>query len=141
MITLDTVWRGFADMDAALKRAMVQADLAAREIVAVASAELIRDAMANFEGAHRKGEAHVGGNKPNIVTGNLRRSIRGSGIARGAWGEYKQTVGPTTVYGRAVEMGRPGRSRAFPYFGPAAAGVRVRMDGISTLIWSKYLKF
>jgi hypothetical protein len=92
--------------------------------------------MNNFEGAHRKNQRRVPNSsmKPNIVTGTLRRSIRSTGVNRHGFGFYSATVGPSTVYGRRVEMGFSGRDSrgrnynqpAYPYFGPAVRVARVR---------------
>jgi hypothetical protein len=60
-------------------------------------------------------------------TGNLRRSIRGEKFRTG-FGKYEAIVGPTIIYGRAVELGGnwspPSWSgttavRGFPYMAPA----------------------
>jgi hypothetical protein len=60
-------------------------------------------------------------------TGNLRRSIRGEKITKG-FAKYEAIVGPTIIYGRAVELGgnfapRSWKGttamRGFPYMAPA----------------------
>jgi len=108
-------------------------------------AEVERAAKANFEGAHRRNEPRVpnSSNKPNIVTGTLRRSIRTTGVQRLAGG-YSTTVGPTAIYGRRVELGFTGadsRGRrynqpAYPFFGPGVKEVRLRVHEISVRNWT-----
>lgn len=134
-------WVGITELEKAFTRVGAQADVAARANVDAASAILIRDAQSNFEGAHKKGQPHVGGAKPNIVTGTLRRSIRGEGVKHYGMGMYTNTVGPTTKYGRRVELGMSGHGGAYPYFGPAAKQLRKEMVSIATANWAKHLKF
>ena len=67
------------------------------------------------------------GQPPMNRTGNLRRSIRGEKFQKG-FSKYEAIVGPTIVYGRAVELGgnfapRSWKGttamRGFPYMAPA----------------------
>jgi phage gpG-like protein len=67
------------------------------------------------------------GQPPMNRTGNLRRSIRGQKINKG-FGKYEAIVGPTIIYGRAVELGGKYAPRSwkgtsamdgFPYMKPA----------------------
>lgn len=131
---------GVFDVEKALAGAAAQINLAARANVGQAAAELIRDAQSNFQGAHRKGEPHVGGPQPNIVTGNLRRSILATGMRPTSTGGWTTEVGPTAKYGRRVELGFGGRG-AYPYFGPAAARLRPRMEYIAAQNWARYVTF
>lgn len=130
---------GFAQAAGALTRLSAGSELAARASVNDASAYLIREAMANFEGAHSKGQPHVGGNKPNVVTGNLRRSILADSIETLRPGYYARDVGPTALYARAVELGREGHSAAYPYFAPAVIQLRQYMPSLVTENWHKYV--
>jgi hypothetical protein len=65
------------------------------------------NAKKNFEGNHAKGDPHVGGSKPNTVSGTLRRSIVTIGFPTGP-GSWEVRVAPTTVYGRRIELGFSG---------------------------------
>ena len=140
MTGFDVMWTGIADLEKAVVRAGAQVDAAARENVRVGAMTLIRDAQSNFEGSHRKGEPHVGGDKPNIVTGNLRRSIMADSLKHTAMGGYSTSVGPTMKYGRRVELGLA-PTGAYPYFGPAAAHLRTEMAAIATANWARFIKF
>lgn len=132
-VGLSVDWLGIKEFQHAVEKATRKIDAETRLTVATLSSMLIKDAMANFEGAHKKNEPHVGGSKPNIVTGTLRRSIRNDGINRVGFGIYTTTVGPSTEYGRRVEMGFKGTDSAgrtfaqpaYPYFGPAVRNTRV----------------
>jgi hypothetical protein len=137
---LEFIWHGIEDLEKAVTRAGIQVDAAARANVSVAAATLIRDAQNNFVGAHKKGQPHVGGNKPNVVTGNLRRSIMADSTKHYGMGLYSTTVGPTMKYGRRVELGLA-PTGAYPYFGPAAAHLRLEMAAIATANWARYIKF
>jgi hypothetical protein len=132
-------WIGMDQMHAAFARIGAGVDVAAQRNVVDASAFLIKEAMNNFEGAHAKGEPHVGGPKPNIVTGTLRRSIIGTGVKHDGLASYSNEVGPTARYGRRVELGMPGMGGAYPYFGPAVAVTRRVMPAIATSNWGRYV--
>lgn len=131
-------WSGFGDVRAAFVRIGAGVDQAAKANMTEATAFLIKEAMANFEGAHKKGQPHVGGDKPNVVTGNLRRSIMADGVHHTGMGSYETTVGPTMKYGRRVELGLA-PTGAYPYFGPAAAKTRTIMSAIATANWARYI--
>jgi hypothetical protein len=130
---------GFAQAAGALTRINAGVELAGKRNVDDASAYLIREAMANFEGAHRKGEPHVGGKKPNVVTGNLRRSILANTAERLGPGRYSRDVGPTAIYARAIELGREGHNGAYPYFAPAVIQLRQYMPALVSENWAKYV--
>lgn len=138
----NTAVTGVRELQAALTRGMAQADLAARANVQLASLELIKEAQANFSGSHRKGYPHVpnGNNYPNVVTGTLRRSIISDGIRPLGPAFYSTKVGPTTKYGRRVELGlHP--TGAYPYFGPAVKRVRAKVNTIAAANWAKLIRF
>lgn len=124
----------WVNLDTALARLTgmaEQANLAARTVVEGSAAIAERAIKANFDGSHSKGQPHTGGNKPNIVSSTLRRSIRASDVEGVGFGEWRASVGPTTVYGRRIELGYPGgpgvghaHTRAFPYVRPGADTAR-----------------
>lgn len=86
---------------------------------------LIQLAQKEIKGDRRNvGYPAMPGEPPMNVTGNLRRSIRGQKIRLG-FASYAAIVGPTIIYGRAVEMGNPynpptwQNGQRFPYMKPA----------------------
>ena len=88
---------------------------------------LIQLAKAEIVGRRPKGERATSGKPPMNRTGNLRRSIRGEKYNVG-FAKYEAIVGPTMIYGRAVEMGGAPtwtRGQKFPYMSPAYAKVRL----------------
>jgi hypothetical protein len=135
---------GFEGMDAfraAIAQMNVKVGLAAQANVRDASAMVVREAMGNFVGSHKKNKPHIRNgppDRPNIVTGNLRRSIRSSGITSLGGARFEATAGPTAIYGRRVELGYHDRG-AYPFFGPAVKAVRPRMQAVATSNWAKYL--
>jgi hypothetical protein len=137
---LEFLWHGLEDLEKAVVRAGVQADAAARANTNLAAATLIRDAQNNFQGSHKKGQPHVGGDKPNVVTGNLRRSIMADSTKSFGMGIYSTQVGPTMKYGRRVELGLA-PTGAYPYFGPAAAKLRAELGAIATANWARFIKY
>jgi phage gpG-like protein len=88
---------------------------------------LIQLAKAEIVGRRPKGERATSGKPPMNRTGNLRRSIRGEKYNVG-FAKYEAIVGPTMIYGRAVEMGGAPtwtRGQKFPYMSPAYAKFRL----------------
>ena len=80
---------------------------------------LIQLAKAEIVGRRPKGE--------RATSGNLRRSIRGEKYDIG-FAKYAAIVGPTMIYGRAVELGGAPtwtRGQKFPYMSPAYAKFRL----------------
>ena len=88
---------------------------------------LIQLAKAEIVGRRPKGERATSGKPPMNRTGNLRRSIRGEKYDIG-FAKYAAIVGPTMIYGRAVELGGAPtwtRGQKFPYMSPAYAKFRL----------------
>jgi hypothetical protein len=120
----------------------------ARMTVTRAAARVEAVAKKNFEGAHKRGEPHVGGASPNVVSGTLRRSITRTQVFRLGETDWGTKVGPATVYARRIELGYPGgghgpghqRTRAFPYFKPAVDKVIPEFHDIAAETWNLYLR-
>lgn len=99
---------------------------------------LIQLSKEEIKGRRAKGDKAIAGQPPMNRTGNLRRSIRGEKFQKG-FSKYEAIVGPTIVYGRAVELGGnyapaswKGTSavRGFPYMAPAFKKFQVVAPGI-----------
>ena len=88
---------------------------------------LIQLAKAEIIGKRPKRQVATSGQPPMNRTGNLRRSIRGEKYNVG-FAKYEAIVGPTMIYGRAVEMGGAPtwtKGQKFPYMSPAYAKFRL----------------
>lgn len=90
-------------------------------------ATLIQLSKEEIQGRRPAGQKATAGQPPMNRTGNLRRSITGDKRQIG-FGKYTAIVGPTIIYGRAVELGGEfsppswkGTSavKGFPYMAPA----------------------
>jgi hypothetical protein len=88
---------------------------------------LIQLSKEEIKGRRPVGQKATAGAPPMNRTGNLRRSIRGEKRQTG-FAKYEAIVGPTIIYGRAVELGGEfspnswrGTSavKGFPYMRPA----------------------
>ena len=88
---------------------------------------MIQLAQHEIRGQRKEGEKATAGEPPKNRTGNLRRSIKGFKFSTGR-ARYSAIVGPTIIYGRAVELGGDyapsswqGTSamKGFPYMKPA----------------------
>ena len=100
---------------------------AARYAIGMAAATVERQAKKNANtGTHPRGAGHIPGTGPgpNVVTGNLRRSI--TTTARYGFGTYIAEVSATMSYARHVELGgtnwKPGVK--YPFLGPAANSLK-----------------
>ena len=102
---------------------------AARDEMAMVLTQLAKEEIKGKRGKLPNGqwEKATSGQPPMNRTGNLRRSIRAEKRKEG-FAKYSAIVGPTIVYGRAVELGGaptwPVGTR-FPYMEPAFAKFRV----------------
>ena len=133
------VWVGIKEVQRAFDKVSAEADEAAKYALRKVGADVVKKAMGNFEGSHAKGMAHVGGDKPNIVTGNLRRSIYMESPKREG-GDWTIRVGFGAVYGMSVEFGNPRtHSRAFPFFTPAVDASRPGWAGEMAAAYSKFI--
>lgn len=135
-------WIGLAEVEHALAKVAADATKASKLIVRDSVVLVERAAKKNFEGHHKRGYPHVGGDKPNVVTGALRRSIHADPIRAYGTYEYGTSIGPRTVYARRVELGFDGgagrgqqATRAFPYFRPAVESTREAMHEIAARHW------
>ena len=102
-----------------------QLERAAQYAITITGLAVERQAKQNANtGTHAKGQPRSGGPGPNVVTGNLRRSITTS--ARYGFGTYIAEVSATMSYARAVELGSPQWKSGvkYPYLGPAAQSLK-----------------
>lgn len=140
-------WLGIDGLFKGLERVAENVDLASKQIISESGATVVALAQRNFEGVHKPGKPHVGGDKPNVVLGNLRRSIRMNPITKIGRAEYVTRVGPNAVYGRRIELGYSGGAgrgrqptRAFPYFTPAVEDASKLFAAIRERALAKYLR-
>jgi hypothetical protein len=121
--------RNLSEALASLQNIEGDVEKAAQLGVAMAGLRVERDAKINASNGSRSRKGgkiippkHIGpsGSGPNVITGDLRRSI--STRVRYGFGTYIAEVGPTVVYGRAVELGSPiwKSGVKYPYLTPAA---------------------
>jgi hypothetical protein len=138
------VTTGWTDLAKVL--ASMPAELeAANRRAANKSATLIEGkAKRNFIGSHARGMPHVGGNRPNVVTGMARRSIKTIPAVPAGAGSWMARVGPTVIYGRRLELGYPGgagrgrqKTRPFPYLRPAVEESVWQIRVIALSEWAK----
>jgi hypothetical protein len=130
---------GLAEFKRALVKVAAEADEAARLAVSRTAAVAESEAKKHFQGSHKRGEPHTGGAEPNIVTGNLRRSIKTDPITHYGVGDYGTVVAPRAIYGRRVELGYPEGRGAYPYFMAAAKTARDQFRDIAAEQWRAFL--
>lgn len=127
----------------ALEKAGAGLDEGARNARDEMMLSLIQLSKEEIQGRRPKGQKATSGIPPMNRSGNLRRSIRGEKFRQG-FASYSAIVGPTIVYGRAVEMGGQWAPESwkgtsamagFPYMKPAFAKFRV----IAPVIIAKHI--
>lgn len=111
----------------ALEKAGANMDEGARNARDEMMLALIQLSKEEIKGRRPEGQKATSGIPPMNRSGNLRRSIRGEKFRKG-FASYSAIVGPTIVYGRAVEIGGQWAPRSwkgtsamagFPYMKPA----------------------
>lgn len=128
---------GLSEFEAAMNKVMAEADAAAKASVVQAAAMIESKTKANFSGSHAKGQPHVGGDKPNVVSGTARRSVRSTTATRMGLGVWEIKVGPTVIYYRRLELGFNG-SRGYPSFGPAVTESRGQFPSVTAEQWRAF---
>ena len=132
----DLVWDTKA-FEQSLEVIVMSVDYAAQQLVYAGGMAITREAQGNFAGFHAPGEPHVdnSGNFPNVVTGQLRRSISMDSPYRLGVGSYATIVAPRMEYGRRVELGYNG-SPGYPYFTPAYNKVIPELQRLAFTAWN-----
>jgi len=128
---------GLTDLEDATDDLIERLAAAAMRIVVDLGALTEAGAKKNFVGSHAPGMPHVGGNRPNVVTGYLRRSI-GMNVPIQIGSMWQTEVAPTAVYGRRVELGLD-PTKSFPYLQPALVDVAVVAPALATSRWNAAL--
>lgn len=110
---------GADDFNAAIDALIRRVNDATRSAVATGGHLIERNAKNEFQGDHGKGEPHIGGRNPNVVSGTLYRSIKlipptPEPIGPGTW---RVSVAPTTKYGRRIELGFSGTDSLGRHYG------------------------
>lgn len=143
-------WLGISEFENALKKVVSESDRASALIVAKSAAVVVKEAQLNFQGSrkwvsgsrggrHIDPAEHVGGDKPNVISGDLRRSIKAEPIKRFGLNDYGTSVAPKMTYGRRVELGMNG-SPGYPFFGPAVEKMRPLLEAIARETWAEFLR-
>ena len=98
---------GLDAFKAGLDGLIARIDAATRVATGIGGHVIEANAKRQFEGNHPPGQPHIGGNKPNVASGTLYRSITlvppmPEPLGLGIW---RVSVAPTTKYGRRIELG------------------------------------
>lgn len=137
-MTFQVVWHGIDELEAAFTKMAERAQVETRNgvIEAAHMAEAAMKVRAGEGGRHKKGTptpATPGGG-PAVITGTLRRSIGVGSIEKwGAFG-YQTKVGPTSIYGRAVEL-----LYDYPYTSTGLEDVLPRVPEVFKRAWARAL--
>lgn len=122
----------------ALEKAGASMDKGAKNARDEMMLALIQLSKEEIRGRRPQGQKAIAGQPPMNRSGDLRRSIRGEKFRQG-FASYSAIVGPTIIYGRAVEIGGQWAPRSwkgttamagFPYMKPAYIKFRVLAPAI-----------
>ena len=139
---------GVSGLDDQLDKLIVAVDEATR-VGITASAHVIEgNAKASFGPAHAKGTPKTVFDKPQSITGDLRRSIEVTEVFKTRMTQWTARIAPQMAYGRRIELGFAGEDSmkrvydqpAYPYMEP---GVRKSTSTIETLLtnaWQRALR-
>ena len=121
-----------------------KSDEATQSALGAVAGMIQAQAVRNASGPHHpRNVGHVvwSGEGPNVVSGDLRRSIK-TKMRRQGFGSYTATVGPSMVYGRAVELGNPSWKSGvkYPYLVPAFEKVKPQATDIFTKAYLRRMK-
>jgi hypothetical protein len=136
---------GLHELEHAFDKVIAEAAAVAQVIVAESAATVEAAAKANFQGSHAKGQPHVGGDKPNVVTGTARRSIRHEPVRSDGLAGAHTRVGPTVSYFRRLELGFSGVDSlgrrydqpGYPSFEPAVKSTKDPLEQIARTHWTR----
>lgn len=139
--------KGLDEFDEAMQKKHHRMLEAADEAVNFGVMLLVAATQNQFQGSHRQGAAHVGGAAPNIVSGDLRRSIVGDPVTHPRPGVAQSTVAPHMKYGRRVELGFTGvdaAGRTFvqpphPFFQPGVDAMTEKFGAAVARIFAKHM--
>lgn len=127
---------------AAFKLGMIDTKMEAAGFAAMTlmALEVERTAKMTIKGSHKKGTPtpSTPGNPPTNITGTLRRSIVAKTTRKG-FAKYEAQIGPTVIYGRAVELGHPRWASGINYPFMAAAAKILEGNNRLETIWKKSL--
>ena len=97
----------------------------------------------NGRGKGQQGQKSPSWPRPTNRTGHLRDSIRVEVKQEGS-GRWSSTTGPTTIYGRRVELGGTSRTnghtivtRPFPYMEPGFEASKPELRAIYRKVWTE----
>ena len=131
-------WDGVPQFDAEVLARIERARDAAHDFVAQGAHAVEGNikTRAGEGGRHKRGTptpARKGGG-PAVVSGGLRRGVRVDAIRPSGLLGFETKVGPTSVYGRRVEL-----EFGYPYVRPGLADTIPRLARLQVELWRKAL--
>ena len=136
-----------AGFNASMDALMVAVDAATRDAVVTGSELIEKAAKESFGPAHSKGTPKTVFNKPQSITGTLRRSIKTWPPFSPTRGIWRARVAPTVIYGRRIELGyhgvdslgrdygNPGQP-PYPYMQPGVDKASPFLNGLFAIAWN-----
>jgi phage gpG-like protein len=140
---------GVRELRTAMTAMVARQDAATRTGLGKAAHLLEREIKAQLStGSHQAHEPTTSapGSAPDLVSGDLRRSVQVDDMLSLGQGRYSTQVGPTIVYGRIQEFGgQTGRNHATtlpprPYVAPALEKMTPVMFEVMKSAWAAALR-
>lgn len=115
--------RGVSDVLTSLDKLTKKTELAVKTATSRMASEAEREVKHQIKGHHKEGTKTPSavGSPPTNITGTLRASVTHE-VKKIGFAEFYAWIGPTAVYGRAVELGAPNWESGvtYPFVAPAA---------------------
>ena len=136
----DITVEGISSFDEAIEKLKVKVDEAGLEYVTLGGQLIADSAKAEFVGGSSPAPWQ-GPNFPHPTShsGFLRDSIKVDRVYRYEEGVWASDTGPTTIYGRRIELGYTGQghwpyytTRPFPFLAPGEAKARPALSALYT---------
>lgn len=132
----DELFVGIKEWQAAMKERIRRMEAETRSMVAEGAHAIEAQTKENMStaGRHKKGTPTPAthGSGPAVISGTLRRSVHVVGPRSLGFATYEAMVGPTTVYGRRIEL-----EYDYPSLEPAVRKMQPTIQLIARKHWRR----
>lgn len=130
-----------SDFDGSIDEMIANVDKATRAAVEQSSHLFEAEAKTNFGPVHGKGTPKTVFDRPQSISGDLRRSIQVIEVRQEGSHAWKSRTAPQMIYGRRVELGFPLGVHDYPYLYPAVMRSLPKVEDILHYYWQSAVRF
>jgi hypothetical protein len=139
---------GLGAFGAGIDKLIEAVNVASRESVSQGGHLIEAEAKQAFGPAHAKGTPKTVFDKPQSITGSLRRSVHVDEVRQIGPGIWQSKTGPSMIYGRRVELGFSGTDSlsrnysqsAYPYMQPGLDKAKPALRSLFEGAWATALR-